>query len=265
MSALVLRARERWLDDPYPMLVEHRVGAAEHICPAPSLWMGGRAVAERLRASGLGPGHRVRHAGDSAIAFVQCLVGCLRAGVTLVTADDPAAGIVHARVLDDLTVALDAPDAPRSSPDARVCGRLGDTGSLAWLDAAAVDAMALAAAAMYDPARVRVEARGAWRDALWLAVDVLGPLWAGAEIHRGGGDDGAWRQRADAWPEVITAADAARVRDAAPRLRSAVVARDAAFDGPDGVALCRVHLDDGARLQVSREAPQAFTSTSATR
>lgn len=241
-TAFLREARARWVDAPYPMVVEHRPGDAEHICPAPSLWMGGRAVAEALRAAGLGPGHRVRHTGDTAIGFVQTLVGALRVGATFVAADAPG-WTPHAAVGDDLSLALDR--APSTGDASRRLCALDADGAPAALDGDTLDALADDAAALYSP-HTRVEARGAWHELLWLAVDVLGPLRARAELHRA--RDGAWQSASCGHPEVFTASVPPRREGDTRSAVTAVLARDGHTDAR-GAAVVAVHLDGAGRLR----------------
>jgi len=53
---LLGRFRERWTSGALPLVVEHRADRPEHVCAAPSLWMGGRELAAELSELGLGPG-----------------------------------------------------------------------------------------------------------------------------------------------------------------------------------------------------------------
>ena len=51
-SPLLAAWRQLWTASPYPQLVDHHEGPPEQICPAPSLWSGGKAVYERLEQLG---------------------------------------------------------------------------------------------------------------------------------------------------------------------------------------------------------------------
>jgi hypothetical protein len=81
---LLQHFKSTWLCGVMPMIVEHRPGALDHICPSPSLWMGGRFVAHALQSAGIGPGDVVVFSGTSAISWTQTLVGCMRLGATMV-------------------------------------------------------------------------------------------------------------------------------------------------------------------------------------
>ena len=113
--------KSTWLCGVMPMIVEHRPGALDHICPSPSLWMGGRFVAETLRSAGIGPAEVVVFSGTSAIAWTQTFVGCLRVGATMVCGLPSAFRDARA-ALDDrliLRALRPEPNASRLSADGK--------------------------------------------------------------------------------------------------------------------------------------------------
>ena len=203
--ALVRRFRERWLAGAQPMVVVHRPGQPETICAAPSLWMGGKLVAERLREAGIGPGHRVLYDGPAGAAFVQVLVGVLRASATFCPENLAPLGLpAHAVVTEGLGVALREHAAPRGDSATRVLFRTRDAeaGSpVTSLDDATLEALAIAGAltleqhafALCEAMReadepLRVGCGGDWRDSPSFAIEVLGGLLDEAELHLGTAD-----------------------------------------------------------------------------
>jgi len=79
-AALIGALREVLAQQPVPLVIEYDAAGESRICPAATLWSGGRAVAEHLRASGYGPGHRVGFTGQAGIAWIWAMIGCLREG-----------------------------------------------------------------------------------------------------------------------------------------------------------------------------------------
>jgi hypothetical protein len=205
--ALVGRFRARWLHGALPMVIVHRPGLPETICAAPSLWMGGKLVAERLRDAGIGAGHRVRYAGPVGPAFVQALVGVLRASATFLTDDLDAEGLPpHALVREDLVVEASAFETARGPASTRALFRTPEIArpgagiAVTALDDAALESLAdagvhaLTAGAGDAAARceqgepLRVGCLGQWNDGRVFAVEVLGGLLAEAELHLGVSD-----------------------------------------------------------------------------
>jgi len=92
---LLGRFRERWTSGALPLVVEHRADRPEHVCAAPSLWMGGRELAAELSELGLGPGQVLELAVPLGIRWVQGLIGALRVGAAVTPASqaglEPAA------------------------------------------------------------------------------------------------------------------------------------------------------------------------------
>ena len=204
--ALVGHYRARWLEGPLPMVVAHWPGQPETICPAPSLWMGGKLVAERLREAGIGPGHRVRYDGPASAAYVQALVGVLRVSATFCTEDLDDQGLpAHAVVREDLVVETGTRDAELGPPSARILFRtpqdLGpDASPVTSLDDAALGtlaasgARALTAEALAGHADqpslapgepLRLGCLGRWNDWRVFSVEVLGGLFGENELHLG--------------------------------------------------------------------------------
>jgi hypothetical protein len=107
---LLQHFKSTWLCGVMPMIVEHRPGALEHICPSPSLWMGGRFVAHTLRSAGIGPGDVVVFSGTSAISWTQTFVGCLRLGATMVCGVPSAFREVRAALDDQLILRAVRPE-----------------------------------------------------------------------------------------------------------------------------------------------------------
>ncbi|MBL6720510.1 MAG: hypothetical protein ISQ08_03775 [Planctomycetes bacterium] len=75
--------RERWLAGALPLVVEHRRGELEHVCAAPSLWMGGRELALGLQGAGFLAGQDLHLALEPGVRWVQGLVAGLRVGAVL--------------------------------------------------------------------------------------------------------------------------------------------------------------------------------------
>ena len=204
--ALVGRFRARWLDGALPMVIVHRPGLPETICAAPSLWMGGKLVAERLRDAGIGAGHRVRYVGPVGPAFVQALVGVLRTSATFLTDDLDAEGLPpHARVGEDLVVEPSAFEIARGPASTRALfrtpedARRGAGTAVTALDDAALESLADAGvralttgagdAARREPGEaLRVGCLGQWSDLRVFAMEVLGGLLAEVELHLGASD-----------------------------------------------------------------------------
>jgi hypothetical protein len=203
--ALVGRFRERWLHGALPMVVAHRPSLPETICAAPSLWMGGKLVAER--EAGIGPGHRVRYDGPASAAYMQALVGVLRATATFCTEDLASEGLpAHAIVREDLVVEVSATPPALGPAGVRAVflaapEHAGDGPRVMSFDDAALDALAAAGArALTEEARtlaesardhdettppLRVGCRSDWRDGRVFAVEVLGGLLGEVELHLG--------------------------------------------------------------------------------
>lgn len=83
-AVLLARLRESWAHQTYPLLVEHDEGGGTRLCPATTLWTGGRAVADHLRASGYGAGARIGFTGAAGISWVWAMLGCLAEGCVFV-------------------------------------------------------------------------------------------------------------------------------------------------------------------------------------
>lgn len=86
---LLGRFRERWTAGALPLVVEHRADRPEHVCAAPSLWMGGRELAASLTDLGLGPGRVLLLDLPLGIRWVQGLVAALRIGAAVTTVHGP--------------------------------------------------------------------------------------------------------------------------------------------------------------------------------
>lgn len=193
-QALVFRFRSRWLESPLPMIVEHRPGVPESICAAPSLWMGGKLVAERLRAQGIGPGHRVRYQGPPGAVFVQALVGTLRAGAAFHAEDLGPEGLpAHAVVHADLSLEIPPERPAEGDATARLIARTAAGGPVVVLGEAELEARAaegvsllgLLGAAKGDDTALRIGCAGGWSDWRLVVVEVLGALLHEAELHLG--------------------------------------------------------------------------------
>jgi hypothetical protein len=202
--ALLHDFRTRWLTSPLPMVVEHVVGGPETICAAPSLWMGGKLVAERLRELGIREGSRVRYDGPSGALFVQALVGVLRTGAAFV-AEALDGAEPHAVVHEDLSVTSTGAStslgasgledarsgAPRSKEDesVRMIFRAADGKELVRLSEEDIDALAAAGAELLRRPSVddalRIGCLGDWRDWRVAVVELLGGLALGSELHLG--------------------------------------------------------------------------------
>jgi hypothetical protein len=184
--ALLGRFRSTWLESPLPMVVEHGSGRPETICAAPSLWMGGKLVAERLREGALGPGDRVAYVGPSRAGYVQALVGCLRAGVTFLPCELALDGLgAHATVGEDLLVARGGA-APQGDPAVRMLFEV--SGAAVGLTDDELDALASDAGVLLHGEDVRIGSTGDWTDWRFVTFELLGGLFAGAEIHVVGRD-----------------------------------------------------------------------------
>jgi hypothetical protein len=199
--ALVGRFRGRWLEGALPLVVAHRPGLPETICAAPSLWMGGKLVAERLREAGIGPGHRVRYDGPASASYVQALVGVLRATATFCAEDlDSEGHPAHAIVREDLVVDVRAAPPPLGPVRARALfltapDLAGDGPRVTSFDDAALEALAAAGeraltrepsdGATPDGQPLRLGCLGRWNDWRVFAVEVLGGLLGEVELHVG--------------------------------------------------------------------------------
>ena len=167
------------------MVIEHSAGAPERICASPSLWMGGKRVAELLREAGLGEGHRVGYSGQSKIAWVQTFVGCLRVGACFT----PAASIEAAdqegvSVFIDEQLDLIPQRSVTYAEDGRI--RFSDGSSLSNEDLSAIWEEL---PSIVDPANERLGATGDWgSDFRLFAIELLGGLRHGLEIHIYGDD-----------------------------------------------------------------------------
>ena len=186
MSEPLLRDfRARWLSGALPMVIEHSAGAPERICASPSLWMGGKRVAELLREAGLGEGHRVGYSGQSKIAWVQTFVGCLRAGACFT----PATSIAGAEeegvsAFFDEQLELIPKRSATSADGGRI--RFSDGSSLSNED---LSAIWQELPSIMDPSHERLGATGDWgSDFRLFAIELLGGLRQGLEIHIYGAD-----------------------------------------------------------------------------
>lgn len=179
MTRLLARFRGEWLDGPLPMIVEHAADAPESICAAPSLWMGGKLVAEALEAAGIGPGDLVAFVGRSRACWVQTLVGSLRRGACFDCSNESAVRACAQVIVDDRLEPKTTSTARGSvDPGARLAFDGGVT--LSELD---VEALALDAMALLDGPYERVASHGEWGDWRVFACEVLGPLCQRREIH----------------------------------------------------------------------------------
>lgn len=136
--------------------------------------MGGRAVAAALDEAGLGAGDRATFAGNSAIAWTQTFIGCLRAGVALVSG-----GVVPTTVDDELVVRrlrLGNETPPVDAETRLIFGQL-------LLSERALVRLASDASAILGRDHVIIGARGAWHDWRYFAGELLGGLVRRAEIH----------------------------------------------------------------------------------
>lgn len=214
LSPLPAAFRARWPHHPTPMIIVHSPDEAEHICPAPTLWTGGRAVAQQAKALGLGPGHRVALALPLGIEWIQALVGCLRVGVCCVLADparDPATLAAHGHV-GPSGLALTAPTAPLGPAEARVA--FGE-GGLVLDEPALVAKVTPLATALCPAPDTRVLSRNPWWTPAGLLGEVLPTLMGAGELHllRAGacaddlGDTGSRPQAlvadADGWRRLL--------------------------------------------------------------
>lgn len=77
---LLAQLRTTWPNDPYPLVVRREANGLPTLCPAPSLWMGARAIAHALRDRGAGPGDRVVYRGPIGAEWIQTLIAALRIG-----------------------------------------------------------------------------------------------------------------------------------------------------------------------------------------
>lgn len=181
-SPILGALRELWLSGALPLVVEHQEHGAESVCAAPSLWMGGRRHAHRLRAE---PPAWVQPEGTPGADWVQLLVGALRAGVPFVM---PAAARVD----------------PQSPPwQGAVVVLRGEV-----VAAEALLARALAAARRCGITQGKVvHTSGDWSDPAVFFSGVMAPLCVGAELHLGpdSGDVAAVLKRADTVPDVVVA------------------------------------------------------------
>lgn len=163
--------RERWLDGALPLVVEHRRGELEHVCAAPSLWMGGRELALGLQESGFLAGQDLHLAVEPGVRWVQGLVAGLRLGAVLHLGSEPQ---VRAWSLSSAGVAAPASAAPSCGPS-----QAGPGG----LPSAELTSAALARAGRCLPgAPVGLEP-WASTHAPHAAGAALAALYDGAELH----------------------------------------------------------------------------------
>jgi len=205
--ALLHDFRSRWLTSPLPMVVEHRAGAPETICAAPSLWMGGKLVAERLREQGIGEGHRVCYDGPAGAPFVQALVGILRTGAAFV-GEALEGAVPHAVVHHDLGVTVSAPHAANEAASTRMIFRSADGRDIVRMTGSDVDALAKTAAELLQQREadgaLRIGCLGDWRDWRVAVIEVLGGLSLGSELHLGCHDvPGAQLEALGSLPDVV--------------------------------------------------------------
>lgn len=167
-TALLARFRERWLSGALPLVVEHRPGEVEHVCAAPSLWMGARELTQEL-SERCGP----ESPGVPALAldlrpgvrWVQALIAGLRVGATLHLEAPAPAGIWA--VTEDGLVRTAAADGERPAPGHSAAalteqalglvGRL-TPGAVALLDVSRPVPAAVLLAALHDEAEIHLTA-----------------------------------------------------------------------------------------------------------
>lgn len=182
---LLGRFRERWTAGALPLVVEHRAERPEHVCAAPSLWMGGRELAGHLKELGVGPGQVLALDLPLGIRWVQGLVAALRVGAAVTTAHGPELPLA-ARLGSRGLV----PIAP---------GRRATSECVAWIDAAGVelsrgdlDELVPALSGEWGLAeglRVLGELEGGHRQDLAASLAVL---FAEGELHVVHGEKAGW-------------------------------------------------------------------------
>ena len=217
-SALLGAWREVWTTSPYPQLVDHRA-PPERICPAPSLWSGGKLVAQRLRALGARPGQRLGVVAGGA-AWVQAMVGARRARLVFeplsraaLAASASAEGphwLIEDDELEPRALASEAPLEPEAA------WRLGER---SWGEGELV-AAAARLERVYPPGRARrVLTFAPWHQPEG-ALFLLSALCRGAELHFGLERDFEPLEAEDSWPEVLAAGGVAWARLCGGRGRS---------------------------------------------
>jgi hypothetical protein len=167
------------------MVIEHSAGAPERICASPSLWMGGKRVAELLREAGLVEGHRVGYSGHSKIGWVQTFVGCLRVGACFTPAVDASSAAAEGvSAFFDEQLDLLPQERAASGDEGRI--RFSDGSSLSNEDLGAIWEEL---PAVMDPTHERLGTTGNWgADWRLFAIELLGGLRHGLEIHIYGPD-----------------------------------------------------------------------------
>ncbi len=77
-SALLEQFRTEWREGALPLLVDHTLEAGGRICPAPSLYSGGRKRAQQLLDSGFQQGQPITYKPRTAIEWVELWLASLR-------------------------------------------------------------------------------------------------------------------------------------------------------------------------------------------
>ncbi|MFN3200759.1 MAG: hypothetical protein ACE366_20340 [Bradymonadia bacterium] len=265
LSPLPATFRARWPHHPEPMVLMHRAGEPEHICPAPTLWTGGKVFRESARALGLGPGHRVVAPMAPGIRWVQAMVGCFRAGVCFIPLPPETDQALidalrpHARVADTgLSLVVADAEAPLSDAEAR-WGFVSPTNAPTLnsvFDEQTLMAFAERLSSGLCPAPgIRVLSQHPWWTPLGAIGEVLPTLWGAGELHLKGPGVGAEQLDASSSSPQATTGRARFWRDAlnAPPAWGTTLTGGLLFDAdPDG-ALQQACSARGWRLQVVEE------------
>ncbi|HBP19273.1 MAG TPA: hypothetical protein DEA08_15975 [Planctomycetes bacterium] len=206
-SPLLAAWRQLWTASPYPQLVDHHEGPPEQICPAPSLWSGGKAVYERLEQLGARPGERLGVVLRGGAAWVQAMLGARRARVVFEPLGAGALASLRAEVRPHWLVEGADLEPRRTDSAAPLCV------GAAWRLAGEVlsEAELLAESArlerVYPQGRARrVLSLAPWRDPEG-ALFAFSALRRGAELHLGLSPAHLGRLDPDeSWPELLAAA-----------------------------------------------------------
>ena len=121
-SPLIGILRDRWVNRPYPMIVDH--GAQARACPAPSLYLGARHWARVFEERGIEEGHRIHLPPSPSAETLMMILGAIRSGIVVSFRDTDGPDEIdsdHARfqglMLEDGRTSEDAfAEAFRSTP-----------------------------------------------------------------------------------------------------------------------------------------------------